>query len=52
LLVDALLKNRTDGSLVRLTTFISPGEDLAQGDKLLSDFTRVAVSPLKGYLPE
>ena len=49
---DALTKNRTDGSLVRLTFFLKPGEDLAVGDKVLSDFARDVVPQLKSYIPE
>ena len=49
---DALTKNRTDGSLVRLTFFLKPGEDLAVGDKALSDFARDVVPQLKSYIPE
>jgi exosortase D (VPLPA-CTERM-specific) len=51
LLRDALLENRTDGALVRLTTMVYPGESEADADKRLQDFTRVAVPSLSPYLP-
>lgn len=51
LLRDAILKNRTDGALVRLTTPIYPGETEGDADKRLQDFTQTAVPNLAGYLP-
>lgn len=51
LLKDAILRNRTDGALVRLTTPIYPGESENDADKRLQDFTQVAVRNLAGYLP-
>ena len=51
LLRDALLENRTDGALVRLTTPIYSGETEADADKRLQDFTRIAVPNLDPYLP-
>ncbi len=51
LLRDALLENRTDGALVRLTTPIYPGETEADADKRLQEFTRIAVPNLEPYLP-
>ena len=38
LLWDAIGKNRTDGALVRLTTYVPPSEDLAKAEKRLEDF--------------
>lgn len=49
---DALTKNRTDGSLVRLTAYVRPGEDLAQADKTLSDFARQVNPQLRAFIPE
>ncbi len=49
---DALTRNRTDGSLIRLTTLISPGEDLAKADARLTTFMSDVDPALKGYLPE
>ena len=48
---DALKKNRTDGALVRLTTYIKPGQDIAEADRLLIDFAK-SVNPLmKKFIP-
>ena len=49
---DALTRNRTDGSLVRLTTSLQPGEDLAQADVQLSAFAKAVNPELKKYIPE
>jgi len=49
---DALTRNRTDGALVRLTTSVPFGSDLAAKDALLSDFARVIEGPLRRFVPE
>lgn len=49
---DALTKNRTDGALVRLTTFLQPGDDPADGDKRLMAFLKQVADPLGDYIPE
>jgi len=51
LLADAILQNRTDGALVRLTTPIYPGEIEADADKRLQGFIRDFVPILNQYLP-
>ena len=51
LLRDAMLKNCTDGALVRLTTPIFPGEQESDADKRLQEFTQVVIPNLAGYLP-
>ena len=51
LLRDAILKNRTDGALVRLTTPIYAGETEGDAEKRLQEFTQTAVQNLAGYLP-
>jgi hypothetical protein len=51
LLKDAILKNRTDGALVRLTTTVYPGESESDAEKRLQDFTAAAVPTLSAYLP-
>jgi len=51
LLRDAMLKNRTDGALVRLITDVSPNEGEAHAEQRLREFTRIVVPALKGYLP-
>jgi exosortase D (VPLPA-CTERM-specific) len=50
LLVDAILKNRTDGALVRVVTPIFPTEEIVDADKRLLDFLSVAEPELKNYL--
>lgn len=51
LLVDALLRNRTDGALVRLTTALAPGEDSRVADQRLQNFAAWAVPRLPEYVP-
>jgi len=51
LLADAITKNRTDGSLIRLTTQIFPGETERDADTRLRSFMRDVVPTLAGYLP-
>jgi EpsI family protein len=48
---DALVRNRTDGALVRLTTPVAPGEDPAAADAVLELFARSAVGSLEPYIP-
>jgi exosortase D (VPLPA-CTERM-specific) len=52
LLVDAITKNRTDGSLIRLITQIFPGETEADADRRLRSFMRIAVPTIDAYLPD
>jgi hypothetical protein len=49
---DALTRNRTDGALVRLTTFIPPGDDIASADQLLTSFLEQVIAPLASHVPE
>jgi EpsI family protein len=51
LLTDAITKNRTDGSLIRLTTEVSPGETERDADERLQSFMRVVLPSLGAYLP-
>ncbi len=51
LLVDSIVKNRTDGALVRLITQISPDESDAAADRRLQAFMRVALPRLTEFLP-
>lgn len=48
---DAILENRTDAALIRLTTPIRPGEPDRAADERLRAFMGVVVPALKGYLP-
>lgn len=52
LLWDALMRSRTDGALVRLTTALPPGEDVAEGDKRLREFAAVALPGFSKYAPD
>lgn len=49
---DALMRNRTDGALVRLTAPVPPGEDLAAADAALSDFAVSLSQLLPRFIPE
>jgi exosortase D (VPLPA-CTERM-specific) len=51
LLADAIMKNRTDGALVRLTTQVLPGETDEDADRRLRTFMQAAVPRLAEYLP-
>jgi exosortase D (VPLPA-CTERM-specific) len=51
LLRDAILKNRTDGALVRLTTPIYPNEAESDADRRLQDFATAVIPDLAQYLP-
>jgi exosortase D (VPLPA-CTERM-specific) len=48
---DGLTMNRTDGALVRLSTLIPDGTDVAAADRRLGDFLRDASPRLAWYLP-
>lgn len=49
---DALTRNRTDGALVRLTTRVEAGQDIAEADDLLSGFARSIAGQLSRFIPE
>lgn len=51
LLTDSILKNRTDGALVRLTTLVYPGESERDADRRLRSLFRELEPQLVGYLP-
>jgi exosortase D (VPLPA-CTERM-specific) len=51
LLADAITKHRTDGSLVRLTTEILPGETERDADERLQSFMGAVLPSLPEYLP-
>ena len=51
LLVDALLRNRSDGALVRVTTAIEPLEAPENADQRLQDFMKLAVPRLAAHVP-
>jgi exosortase D (VPLPA-CTERM-specific) len=51
LLWDALTRNRSDGSMVRLITPIPAGASVAQAEANLQEFTRTLVPLLAPYIP-
>lgn len=51
LLRDALLKNRTDGALVRVTTPIVEGESSVAADQRIAEFLAGALPLLADYVP-
>lgn len=52
LLQDALLRNRSDGALVRLSTPLGALEDATAADRRLQDFMRLALPALAPHVPE
>lgn len=51
LLLDSLFKNRSDGALVRVTTYIPPGEGWESGDARLRAFLKDLGPSLGNYVP-
>lgn len=51
LLQDALLRNRTDGALVRLITPVDANETEGLADARMTDFARSMLPTLRNYLP-
>jgi EpsI family protein len=51
LLRDAIVKNRTDGALIRLITEVRPSETVSDADGRLQSFMRDTVPELGTYLP-
>jgi exosortase D (VPLPA-CTERM-specific) len=51
LLSDAILKNRSDGALVRLMTVVAPGELESDADARLRQFMRELLPRLSAFLP-
>ncbi len=49
---DALTKNRSDGSLVRLTTMVPPGSTPEEADKVLTEFAKDISGTLSEYIPD
>ena len=49
---DALLENRTDGALVRLTTPMIAGEPVEKADQRMADFLAGALPLLPNYVPQ
>jgi EpsI family protein len=51
LLRDAVVRNRTDGALVRLVTPLGPNEAATSGDARLGQFAQGILPALHNYLP-
>jgi exosortase D (VPLPA-CTERM-specific) len=49
---DALVKQRTDGALIRLTASIQPGHDEDEADRTLVDFTKAANPLMSRFVPD
>jgi len=49
---DAVLRNRTDGALVRLTTVVQKGQDIARADAYLSDLAGRVSKELGNFVPD
>jgi hypothetical protein len=49
---DALTRQRTDGALVRLITPVYAGEEAADADRRLAEFTQAIVPVLNEFLPK
>jgi len=51
LLEDGLLRNRTDGALIRMITAVQDNETIAAADARLTNFTGSMLPTLQAYLP-
>lgn len=49
---DSIMRNRSDGALVRLVVQVPEGSDLSKADQQLTEFVRQSDSLLKSYIPE
>lgn len=52
LLVDSITKNRTDGTIIRLTTPLLDEEEESAGDARLNNFLRVTYPVIQRYIPQ
>ena len=49
---DSLTLGRTDGSLIRLTTTLKPGEDTESADQRIVEFAQQSIPLFPAYIPE
>ncbi len=49
---DSLTLGRTDGALIRLTTVLQPGDDVAEADRRLIEFAQLIQPDISSYIPE
>ena len=52
LLIDAIQRNRTDGALVRVTTYLRPTENEAKADARIQSFLHESLPLLDAYVPK
>ncbi len=52
LLKDAIQRNRTDGALVRVTTYLRPTENESAADERIQSFLHDTLPVLDGYVPK
>jgi len=52
ILRDALLRNRSDGALMRLVTPVAPTEDIARADRRLTGFLSTIAPRLREHVPD
>jgi exosortase D (VPLPA-CTERM-specific) len=52
ILWDALTRNRTDGALVRLVTYVGPDQTLARADAKLAAFAMTTAPTFESYIPD
>ena len=52
MLLDSIMRSRTDGALVRLTTVLRSGEGVEEGDARLRAFAHEITEPLSQYVPD
>ena len=52
LLQDAIFKNRTDGALVRFTTFIDTQSGELESDNRIKELVKVVYPVLDNYIPQ
>ncbi|MCB1852389.1 MAG: exosortase-associated EpsI family protein, partial [Gammaproteobacteria bacterium] len=49
---DGLIRQRTDGALIRLTSAVGPTEEWSDVDRRLHEFALLAVPALASFIPE
>lgn len=49
---DSMVKNRSDGALIRLTTYVHPAEKISEADKRLLSFSKKIMPLLSEYVPK
>ena len=52
ILRDGLVRNRSDGALMRLVTPVAPNEDIARADQRLNDFLSTISPRLREHVPD